>query len=201
MITILFLAANPIDTEQLRLDEEIRAIDERLRRAEFRNFFEIKQHWAARVTDLQECFLRYKPNIVHFSGHGNTASEIILQDSEGKSHPVPAKALGALFSSFQKEIQCVVLNACYSEIQAMAIAEHIDCVIGMSKAISDPAARSFAFSFYQALGYRKSVSEAFRLGCGQIALEGLKEDENAHVNQPERQRCQDFFVLWGRTEW
>lgn len=177
MITILFLAANPSDTIPLRLDEEIRTIDERLRRTEFRDIFEIKQHWAVRVADLQECFLRHRPNIVHFSGHGSKSSEIILQDNSSKSQPVLDRTLSNLFSILKDDIRCVVLNACYSEKQAHAIAEHIECVVGMSQAITDSAALSFASSFYQALGYGRSIKTAFDLGCGQIDMEGLGEHE------------------------
>ncbi len=45
----------------------------------------------------------------------------------------------------------VCLNACYSEKQAHAIAQHIDCVVGMSDAVGDESAVSFSASFYQAL--------------------------------------------------
>ena len=65
MIKILFLAANPSDTTRLRLDEENRAIDQVLRQAEFRDKFEIHQHWAVRVTEIQSFLLRYKPDIVN----------------------------------------------------------------------------------------------------------------------------------------
>ena len=176
MVTILFLASNPTDSQQLRLDEESRAMDQRLRMAEFRDMFEIRQHWAVRVDDLQECLLRNKPDIVHFSGHGSKSSEIVLQDDSGSSHPVSARALSKLFSILKGTVRCVVLNACYSEAQALAIAEHVDCVIGMSQAISDPAAISFTASFYQALGYGKSVKTAFELGCAQIDLRNLGEE-------------------------
>jgi hypothetical protein len=70
-----------------------------------------------------------------------------------------------------------VLNACYSERQAQAIAQYIDCVIGMSKAIGDTAAISFSAAFYQALGYGRSVKMAFDLGCSQIDLANLEEQD------------------------
>jgi hypothetical protein len=167
-IKILFLAANPTDTSRLRLDQEIRSIDQALRQAEFRDKFDVEQHWAVRVVDLQGYLLRHKPDIVHFSGHGTAANEIILEDNQGKSQPVSTRALGQLFSVLKDNIRCVVLNACYSERQAQAIAAHIDCVIGMSKAIGDSAAVSFAEAFYQALGYGRDVKAAFDLGCLQI---------------------------------
>jgi len=175
MIKILFLAANPKGTSRLRLDEEVRAIDQALLQAEFRDRFDIKQHWAVRVFDIQGYLLRHKPHIVHFSGHGSPSSEIILEDNVGDSHPVPPRALGQLFSVLKDNIRCVVLNACYSGLQAKAIAEHIDCVVGMSRSISDPAAIGFAASFYQGLGYGRSIKTAFDLGCIQIDLESLGE--------------------------
>jgi hypothetical protein len=46
--TILLLAANPRQTSQLRLDEEVREIDEGLRRANKREQFKLEQKWAVR---------------------------------------------------------------------------------------------------------------------------------------------------------
>ena len=175
-IRILFLAANPDGTSKLRLDEEAREIDDALlQKAEFRDKFEIVQQWAVRVSDLQSHLLRFQPDIVHFSGHGSSSNEIILEDANGMCRPVSKRALGQLFSVLKDNIRCVVLNACYSEPQAQAIAEYIECVIGMSKAIGDASAISFAKSFYQALGYGRSVDSAFKLGIGQIDLENLEE--------------------------
>ncbi|RLC82101.1 MAG: hypothetical protein DRJ03_19460 [Chloroflexi bacterium] len=177
MVTILFLAANPVDTISLRLDEELRAIDRKLRQSEFRDIFELEQQWAVRVSDLQEFLLRHKPHIVHFSGHGSQSSEIVFQDDSGYGRPVSVRALSSLFSTLKDNIRCVVLNACYSENQAQVIAQHIECVVGMSRAITDPAAISFASSFYQALGFGRSIKTAFELGCGQIDIEGLSEQD------------------------
>lgn len=176
-IKILFLAGNPVDTDKLRLDEEMRGIDQSLRQAEFRDRFETQQQWAVRVTDLQGHLLRHRPHIVHFSGHGSPTSEIILEDNNGNSQPVSVRALGQLFSVLKDNIRCVVLNACYSEQQAQAIAKHVDCVIGMSKAIGDKAAISFAVAFYQALGFGRDVKTAFDLGCLQIDLQNLDEQD------------------------
>ena len=65
-------------------------------------------------------------------------------------------------------MECVVLNACYSEIQADAIAKHIDYVVGMKREIGDTAAIEFAVAFYDALGAGKSFEFAYELGCNAI---------------------------------
>lgn len=176
-IYILFLASNPRDTHPLRLDKEMRSIDQAIRSSDLRDSFIINQQWAVRVSDLQEHLLRYKPNIVHFSGHGSPDSEIILEDDFGRSHPVSVRALSGLFRNLKDNIKCVVLNACFSEAQAQAIAKHIDCVIGMSNEIGDEAAISFSASFYRALGYGMNVKKAFNLALNQIDLLNLNEQE------------------------
>ena len=177
MIKILFLAANPKDTDPLRLGEEVRAIKERLRLSDLRDQFVVEQEWAVRVTDLHGHLLRHRPHVVHFSGHGSRTGEIALEDQAGNTKPVSPSALKRLFATLKDNIRCVVLNACYSEAQADGIVESIDCVIGMSGAIPDESAIAFAGSFYQGLGYGRSIQEAFDLGCGQIDLEGRGDED------------------------
>jgi Flp pilus assembly protein TadD len=173
MIRILFLGVNPRDTERLRLGEEARMIKSKLRSSEHRESFQIEVEFAVRVGDIQEHLLRHIPHIVHFAGHGSSAGEIVLEDSAGNSQPVPPLALRELFTVLKDNIRCVVLNACFSRIQAEAIAETIDCVVGMSGKIGDEAAIAFAASFYQGLGYGRSLQTSFQLGCSQIDLASL----------------------------
>lgn len=175
MIKILFLAANPLDTQPLRLDEEMRAIDTALRQGEFRNEFDVRSHWAVRISDVQELLLRHQPHIVHFSGHGSEVSEIILENVDGMGVSVPASALSNLFRVLRDNIRCVILNACYSKAQAEGIADHIDSVVGMTDAITDQASLQFATSFYRALGYGRTVATAFELACNQLDLYDLDE--------------------------
>jgi hypothetical protein len=174
---ILFLAANPKDTEPLRLDEEIRTIEERLRLSKHSFLFEIRQAWAVRVKDLQEVLLRHDPHIVHFSGHGSDCGEVVLENAQGDSQPVEPTALSDLFKVLKESsIRGVVLNSCGSLSQGKAIVKHIEFVVGMSDEIGDESAIAFAASFYQSLGYGKSVKTSFELGRNQIQLEGFAEE-------------------------
>ena len=171
-IKILFLAANPLDTPLLRIDEEARAIDRALRSSELRNFV-IHSHWAVRVEDLQELLLRHQPQIVHFSGHGTEQHEIILQDERGVGRGVSAGALQGLFRLFNDTLRCVVLNACFAAAQATAISAVVDCVVGMQAEATDQASLAFATAFYRGLGYGQSVQQSFDLGCNALNLHQL----------------------------
>src|SRR5579859_3047948 len=130
-IKILFVAANPARTSRLMLDEEIREIENKLQATEHRDQIAIKSVWAVRPDDLLQAFNRYRPHIVHFSAHGNPGGEIILTDNNRRAKPVSTESLQALFTALKDDIRVVVLNACYSQIQAQAITSVIDCAIGM----------------------------------------------------------------------
>jgi AcrR family transcriptional regulator len=175
-IRILFLASNPRTTDRIRVDQEVRTIQDRLRGAEFRDRFDLVQAWAVQHSDVSGLLLRYKPHIVHFAGHGSQEGQIILEDRNGEAKPVSPDTLTSLFRTLRDNIQCIVLNACYSDLQAKAIIKVIDCVVGMSSAIGDEAAIQFASGFYQALGYGRSIRTAFELGCSEINLADLSEE-------------------------
>lgn len=194
-IRILFLGANPQDTTKLRLDQEVRDITSALRQARYRESFDLRQQWAVRVSDLQRALLEHQPQILHFSGHGSRENALYLEDDSGAARPVSGLALAQLLVAF-KEVRCVVLNACYSQGQAMAIAEKIDCVVGMSIQIGDEAAICFATSFYQALGYGRDVQSAFDLGCNEILLRGLGEEATPRLHAV---RCDPSEVVFARS--
>lgn len=177
MTKILILAANPNDTTRLRLDQEVRDIQEGLARSRNREEFQIISKSAVRPRDIQRALLDESPQIVHFSGHGEGEEGLVFQDELGNAKLVKSQALASLFSLFSTDIECILLNGCYSKVQAESIVEHIDYVIGMRKAISDVAAIEFAVSFYDALGAGKSYDFAYKLACNAIELNANTSQE------------------------
>lgn len=107
---ILVLAANPKDTSRLRLDEEVREIDNGLQRARKRDEFVLKQVWAARPMDVRRAMLDLKPQLVHFCGHGTGETGIAFEDEVGNTKLVNAEALAGLFELFSDKVECVILN-------------------------------------------------------------------------------------------
>ncbi|BAY89545.1 MULTISPECIES: CHAT domain-containing protein [unclassified Tolypothrix] len=175
MKVILILASSPVNKARLRLDKEVHEIDEGLRRSEKRHQFKLEQRWAVKADDLRRALLDIEPQIVHFCGHGNGEDGLLIQDEDGNSKLVSTGALKILFELCAHHVECVLLNACYSEVQADAIVEHINHVIGMSKAIGDQAAIKFATGFYDAIGAGRSVETAYKFGCNAIQLENIPE--------------------------
>jgi hypothetical protein len=174
---ILILAANPKNTSNLRLDEEVREIKNILQLSPNRDEFQIITESAVRVDDLTRYLSNHQPTIVHFSGHGSGTDGLALEDSFGHIQLVSTKALAKLFDLFQQQVECVVLNACYSEEQADSIHQHIDCVVGMNQAIGDRAAIKFSVGFYTALAALRNYEDCFKTGCASIDLQGIPESQ------------------------
>lgn len=172
---ILFFAANPTATSRLSLGEEVRAITEKIRGAKFRDTIELTTAWATRPDDLLQYLNEHEPTIVHFSGHGGGPTGLVLQGDSGDAILVKARALRELFRNLKRKVRLVVLNACYSQVQAKAIAKDIDCVVGMRVSIGDEAARVFAASLYRAIGFGRSIKDAFDQGKIALRLHGIPE--------------------------
>ncbi|MDF5719042.1 MAG: CHAT domain-containing protein, partial [Rhizonema sp. PD37] len=172
---ILILSANPTDTTRLHLSQEVREIQTGLQRAIKRERFEIITEWAVQVEDLQHALLDHSPQIVHFSGHGSENDGLALENNSGELQYVSTQPLVKLFEFFKDKIECVLLNACYSESQAQAIYQNINCVIGMRTAIGDCSAIKFAVGFYDALGAGRSYQEAFNFGLTNLSFSNISE--------------------------
>ncbi|MGI2901791.1 AAA-like domain-containing protein [Tolypothrix sp. VBCCA 56010] len=187
-IRILFLTAEPTDSVRLRLGRELEDIKERLRLANPQQIFVLEERRSARPKDISQAIHDFQPNIVHFSGHGRSNGELRFEDEFGNTQPVTPEALAALFKLVADHVNCVVLNACYSDIQAEAIVQHIPFVIGMKRAIGDEAAIAFAVGFYKALGANRTIEEAYEFGCVEIQLQGIPE-ESTPVLRKKQERC------------
>ena len=164
MKKILILEANP--RSDLNLNDEIRDLKDVILSSRNREEFQINIGLSVRSKDLQRLILRHEPNVIHFCGHGLGQDGLVFQDKK-----INTESIADLFAICKEYVQCVVLNACYSQVQAEEIVKHIDYVIGMNQAIQDRAAIAFSMGFYQALGFGKSVEDAFEWGKNQIQLE------------------------------
>lgn len=179
-VKIMLFTANPHSPgyPPLEVDAEVRLIKEALRRSQYRDRFQVEIQPATQVRDLRRALLDYQPQIVHFSGHGTGEKGLVLENDAGPPQLVSTEALAHLFSASEYcEVECVLLNACYSEIQTIAIHQRVDCVIGMNQPIGDKAAILFAEGFYDALGAGRSYEEAYNYGRSAISAAGISEYE------------------------
>ena len=177
MKRILILTANPTNTKPLRVSEEVREIKSAWERSQNREQFEIIVEEAVRPQEFRRTLLGHKPNIVHFSGHGGGEQGLALMGDNGEAFLVKVAPLAKFFKALQEIffIDCVFLNACYSDVQAEGIYPYVNYVVGMNQKIGDEAAKQFAIGFYDTLFAGQSIQSAFDLGCNAIEIENIPE--------------------------
>ena len=169
-IRILFLSANPWTTGRIMVDEEAREIFERIQEGPYRDRFELQKHTATRAIDLQRLLLMHKPHIVHFSGHGSKKQKIILSGAPGRGKTIDQQGLVEVLGLYNHHLRLVLLNACFTRAQARSIADVIDYSVGTGKGIGDKAGVAFAGAFYRALGFGKSIRDAFNSAKAELVL-------------------------------
>src|SRR6185503_7550074 len=167
-IRILFLGADPSSESRLSLTREVTEIRDRLE--SFNHRFHIEDRWVLRADRLHRPIFKIRPDILHFSGHGTPDGELVFHGPKDEVMPAPITAITNIFAILDNKVRCVVLSACYSKIQAKAIADHVPVVIGMTGAIADEDAIEFAGEFYGLLGMGAHVQEAFETASNVLAM-------------------------------
>ena len=184
MKKILILSSNP--RNDLKLDREIKDLQNIIKRSKNQSQFDIEFKPEVRPEELQDLFLEHEPQIVHFCGYGTGVRGLVLQNSAGEEQLVSIDALSNLFQLFENSCECVLLDGCYSEIQANAIAKYINYTIGISYETRDDTgipqrfAKRYAFTtgFYRALGWGKSIEESYQFGCNAIQIQIAKANNS-----------------------
>lgn len=192
---LLILAANPKSSTRLRLDEEIRDIQEGLQRARNRDDFEIAQRWAVRPRDFQRAVLEEAPQIVHFSGRNQNEDGLFLEDVIGNEQRISEAALADFFELFAKKakIECVVLSGCYCHRQAAAIVEKVPYVVGIDKCADERATVEFSVGFYDALGNGELIPFAYEAGKVAMALHSNSSTSSPVLLVGQRKIIDDIF--------
>lgn len=194
-ITVLFIASNPLDQHQLRLDEEAREIESMIRKSDYRDSIIFATKWAARPLDILQSINEIKPAIVHFSGHGSDLDELVFQDDNGKTKLISKEAIIQTMVSTSDNIELVFFNTCFSFNQAREITRHINAAIGMNNSIGDDAARVFSAQFYASLGFGHSVEKAFNQAKSALMLEGIPEENTPELYGKENLDLSDLVLV------
>jgi WD40 repeat protein len=106
---------------------------------------------------------------------------VVFEGTNGFSKMVTPEAFAQTLDAAGSSVRLVVLNTCYTASIAEALLTHIDCVVGMSGAIHDDAARNFAIGFYGGLGEHESIAVAFKQGRAAIHLDGLPDADRPQL--------------------
>jgi len=182
-LTVLYLVANPDETSPLRLDAEVRRVQEAVRGSEFRDNITIQYKPAADLNSLIDGLNDHRPQIVHFSGHGYDGGIATDAGKVGKpkvrtlSFELLAKALTATDSP----PKIVVLISCNSSSARKSLLPAAKIVISMRSSVTDIAATAFAPRFYAAIASGQSVKAAFAQGKVAVEAASIREADTPEL--------------------
>jgi len=156
-IVVLHVSSNPIDSDQLKTDAEIRDLAEI-----FRNFTdkaEFHSLMAATTPKLKSEFARSDPTILQFSCHADEQDGIELEDDCALSVSFSTEDFKSLLNSLEHRLTLIILTCCSSLDMARDLNLPIPVIAGNDKLVDDHA-RAFSRRFYTCLlaGYEPKAA-------------------------------------------
>lgn len=194
-ITVLFLASNPRDQQQLSLDTEVRSINEQILKARHRDSVKLVSEWAVRPGDILQYINTHEPTIVHFSGHGSENDELVLMNNNNETKLVSLEAIIQAMSTANENLRLIFFNTCSSYNQALSVTEHVECAIGMNQSISDDAAQKFSAQFYSSISFGLSVQKSFDQARAALMLEGIPEENTPELYVKDGLSAKDIYLI------
>lgn len=176
-LDVLYSTANPDAKSPLRVDAEMRQVQEAVRGSRLRDNIALHYRPAANLKSIMDGLNDLAPGIVHFSGHGYSGGIAVdhakVRRPSGKvvTFDLLAKAVAAV----DTPPQVIVLNSCHSVGAKKAFLPPARAVIAMGDSISDLAATAFAAQFYAAVAAGQSLKAAFAQGV--VAIEAVSLNE------------------------
>lgn len=176
-LNVLYSTASPDQGRPLRVDAEMRQVQEAIRGSKLRDQISLHYRPAADLKSIMEGLNDFQPGIVHFSGHGDSDGVDVdhakVKPPSGKvlTFELMAKAIGAV----DKPPQIVVLNSCFSAGAKTAFFPSAKAIVAMADSISDIAATAFAAWFYAAIAAGQSLQAAFNQGLVAVKAASIGE--------------------------
>ncbi|MCI3246443.1 MULTISPECIES: hypothetical protein [Streptomyces] len=163
----------------LRVGQEQQRIRAAVQSATHRDLVELDVHPAATADVFLDALTRFRPHVVHFSGH-STQELIAFEKGEDGFHEsaiVSASAFARAIAAVDDKPLLVLLNSCHSAAQTGNLVGIVPFAIGMSDTIGDVDAITYAARFYAAVADGQSVQGAHLLSQAAVEMNGLLDHD------------------------
>lgn len=194
-LRVLLLGASPAG--DLRVGREQAEIRRMVEGALHRDRVELDTHPAATVEHLLDGLSKFRPHVVHFSGHSESALLTFEQDRD-ELHAganISAKSFVSAVTAVDEPPELIVLNSCHSAAQIEYLTSFIPFAIGMADKIDDKAAVKYAARFYASVANGQSIQAAHALGRVAIDTAGLPTHELPTLRSAPGFEAADAFLV------
>jgi len=175
---ILLLSANPENTTTSRKRTGIKEIRDALKRANHGKLLDIQERLEISAVDISQSLSELEPYIVNISGCEDGIEGLILDEIHNDNVLFDKKEtlIADLFQSHSNNIECIILNSCYSEKQAKEIIKHIEFVIGIGQNLEDKVVVNFLTEFYYQIGSQRTISHSYYQSRNLLERTGTNPD-------------------------
>ncbi len=177
-LRVLLLGAG--SAGDLRIGREQKRIRAAVESALHRDLIELDVRPAATTEDLLDGLTKFRPHVVHFSGHSND-DLIVFEEERDDLHEgviVTARAFASAVRANDDPPLLVLLNSCSSASQTEQLVETVvPFAIGMADEIADGDAIIYAAQFYAAVANGQSIRAAHLSAQAALELAGLSAVE------------------------
>jgi hypothetical protein len=140
-LDVLYSTASPDAKSPLRVDAEMRQVQEAVRGSRLRDNIALHYRPAANLNSIMDGLNDLTPGIVHFSGHGYSGGIAV---DHAKVRPLSGKVvtfdlLAKAVAAVDTPPQVIVLNSCHSVGAKKAFLPPARAVIAMGDSISEDA--------------------------------------------------------------
>lgn len=162
----------------LRIGREQKRIRNAVQSALHRDLIELDVRPAATTDDLLDGITRFRPHVIHFSGHSTPEMLEFEHDvdcAHERGQDVPANTFARAIKATDDPPLLVLLNSCDSAAQIDDLVETaVPFAIGMSGQIGDEDAIVFATRLYASIANGQSLKSAHASGKLAVELAGLE---------------------------
>ncbi|MFB8241671.1 CHAT domain-containing protein [Kitasatospora purpeofusca] len=177
-LRILMLASSA--EGDLRVAREQKRIREAVYQALHANAVDLDLRPAATAADLFDGITKFRPHVIHFSGHSNEELIVLEADVDELHHGaiVTAEAFANAVAATDDPPRLVVLNSCHSAHQIDHLVREVSpFAIGMADEVDDRSAITYAAQFYASIANGQSIGAAHDSGKAAVQVAGLPGHE------------------------
>lgn len=196
-LRILVLAANPGDKARLDLEREVKIIKDELDDPRVARRVRIDVIWSVTPEDFARKLETFRPDVLHFAGHGNARGEPVLVSPDyARSSPAPYEFIRDAVAD-AAGLRCIVFSACHSVRLSQRLIDDFPVVtIAVRDLIEDQNALEFCKYFYRFVARGFSVQKSFDRAVRLLRTEQNPDADLYQINS-SRQVDRDSIALLG----
>jgi hypothetical protein len=161
-LRIALLVTNPERRASLQTGVEARDIEAALKASGNWDQIDLKIFLAPTLVNLLDALNQFKPNVLHFSGHGGGGALLFDNERAGADGGTVLnfEMVGRVMQATAFRPDLLVLAACDTVSGADVFLSSVPAVVAMDDEIDDDAACDFSAQFYRSLASGASITNA-----------------------------------------